>query len=129
MNIDDLTIGEARKLAAMFGGHESPPASAHPKSNEPIPVLIWTDKRGVIQGLTTDPDARPITLTNARMCLYWSKDVGGVFGLADIGPTIGCKISAIIPSAVFEGITGVARMSDQAIKAWASAPVQGRDNV
>lgn len=91
-----------------------------------IPVVVWTDKRGVIFGYTTDPHARPITLQNARMALYWSADVGGVFGLCDIGPTSGCNISATLPSADFEGVTGVARVSIEAEKAWLAAPISGR---
>ena len=90
------------------------------------PVLVWTDRRGVIFGYTKDEHARPIRLDRARMALYWSKDVGGVFGLAENGPTSGCKISAELPSATFEGVTGVASVSDAAVKAWTSAPVQGR---
>lgn len=124
MNIDNLTIGEAKKLASMFGG-----SGCAPKNDEyhdKIAVLVWTDKRGVIFGYTENYAARPIELTEARMCLYWSVDVGGVFGLAEIGPTQNCKISATLPMASFEGVTGVAKVSEKAEKAWLSAPVQGR---
>ena len=112
-------------IAALEG--DAPPAPPTHPMPACIPVLVWTDKRGVIFGYTNDPHARPITLERARMCLYWSADVGGVFGLAEIGPTAGCKISATLPSADFEGVTGVARLSDAAEKAWLAAPVQGRD--
>lgn len=92
-----------------------------------IPVVVWTDRRGVIFGYTTDVHARPITLTRARMCLYWPKSVGGVFGLCDIGPNAETRVSAPLPSADFEGVTGVARVSEAAEAAWNSAKVQGRD--
>lgn len=91
-----------------------------------IKVLVCTDKRGVVFGSTEDPTARPITLTDARMCLYWSEDVGGVFGLADIGPTDDCKISATAPSVTLEGVTAVFGVTEAAATAWTSAPVQGR---
>lgn len=94
---------------------------------EPRPVVVWTEYRGVIFGYTTDPTARPITLTSARMCLYWDKATGGVFGLCESGPTDGCQISATLPSADFEKVTGVASVTDAAVAAWVSAPVQGRD--
>lgn len=122
MNIDDMTYGELKAIAAMFGG-SAPKAAPH---SEPVAVVIWTDKRGVIFGYCADVTARPITLTNARMCLYWSASVGGVFGLCDIGPNAECTISAALPSAVFEGVTGVATVTAQAEAAWLAAKVQGR---
>lgn len=91
-----------------------------------INVVVCTDKRGVVFGTTENVAARPIVLANARMCLYWSEDVGGVFGLADIGPTGRCRISATAPSVILEGVTAVFGVTDAAAAAWAAAPVQGR---
>ena len=125
MNINDLTIGQARELSTLFGGAAASQTRSASLA-EPKPVVVWTDKRGVIFGYTTDPHARPITLTNARMCLYWSTEVGGVFGLCDRGPTGDCNISATLPEADFEGVTGVASVTTSAEEAWISAPVQGR---
>ena len=122
MNIDDMTYGQLKEIAATFA--QTVPNK--PTIHSPIPVVIWTDKRGVIFGYCTDTSARPITLTNARMCLYWPASVGGVFGLCDIGPNDESKISAVLPSAVFEGVTGVATVTAKAEEAWVSAKVQGR---
>ena len=122
MNIDDMTYGQLKEIAGMF----APAATQKPATHPPIPVVIWTDKRGVIFGYCTDTSARPITLTDARMCLYWPASVGGVFGLCDIGPNAESKISAVLPSAVFEGVTGVATVTQKAEEAWVSAKVQGR---
>ena len=124
MNIDDMTYGELKAIAAMF--QPKAPQHAFPASHPEIPVVIWTDKRGVIFGYCSDTSARPITLRNARMCLYWPSSVGGVFGLCDIGPNAESKISAVLPSAVFEGVTGVATVTADAEKAWNAAKVQGR---
>lgn len=123
MNINDLTIGQAKEIAAQFSGAV---ANAPSSDHAAIPVLVCTDKRGVVFGYTTNVDARPIRMTDARMCLYWSADVGGVFGLAEVGPTSGCKISATVPSITLEGVTAVFEVADAAQKAWVSAPVQGR---
>ena len=90
------------------------------------PVIVCTDKRGVVFGYTANIHARPIKLTKARMCLYWSADVGGIFGLAEKGPTKDCKISAVAPSITLEGVTAVFSVDAAAEKAWASAKVQGR---
>lgn len=118
MNIEKLK--QAIEIAKMIDDNPSPRLAA------PVPVVVWTDKRGVIFGYTEDPDARPIRLTNARMCLYWSEDVGGVFGLCDKGPSKDSNISATLPSATFEGVTGVANVTEAAEKAWLGAKVQGR---
>ena len=122
MNIDDMTYGQLKEIAGMFAQAVPTKPSAH----SPIPVVIWTDMRGVIFGYCTDTSARPITLINARMCLYWPSSVGGVFGLCDIGPNDESKISAVLPSAVVEGVTGVATVTKKAEEAWVSAKVQGR---
>jgi hypothetical protein len=70
-------------------------------------VIVCTDKRGVIFGYCSDTSARPILLTSARMCLYWSADVGGVFGLGEIGPNKNCKISAPLSTIALEGVTAI----------------------
>jgi len=124
MNIDDLTIGQAKMLAAQFNGLSGEPSES--ASHDLSPVLVCTEKRGVVFGYTTNAHARPIRVTNARMCLYWSANVGGVFGLAEKGPTASCKISAVAPALTLEGVTAVFEVDDVAVKAWKSAPVQGR---
>ncbi len=124
MNIDTLTIGEAKQLAAMFGTQA--PGTASKRTDALTHVVVCTDKRGVVFGATYDVAARPIMLQDARMCLYWSADVGGVFGLADVGPTKDCKVSAVVPLLTLEGVTCVMAMDDKAVKAWVNAKVQGR---
>lgn len=125
MDINDLTIGQAKELAAMFAGKRAVEQPA-PQTTEAQYVVVTTDKRGVVFGLTRDHTARPIILHDARMCLYWSADVGGVFGLAEKGPTKDCKISAAVPSITLEGVTAIMTVDPAAEKAWRSAKVQGR---
>jgi hypothetical protein len=126
MNIDHLTVAEVKQLAAMAAAFLGSPTPNVAGIHAERPVVIWTDKRGVIFGYTSDVHARPITLRNARMCLYWHSSVGGVFGLCDIGPNKESKISAVLPSATFEGVTGVSEVTEAAEKAWNAAKVQGR---
>lgn len=122
MDINDLTLGQAKELANLFGRTAQPVCAGHDK----IPVVVCTDKRAVVFGYTQDTSARPIKLTGARMCLYWSSDVGGVFGLGENGPTKDCKISAVSPAVELEGVTAIFTVDDKAEKAWVSAKVQGR---
>lgn len=125
MNIDDLTLGQLKAIKNMKCGDEKPKPETNGCS-QMIHVVVCTDKRGVVFGATTNPHARPIVLQDARMCLYWSKDVGGVFGLAENGPTKDCNISATLPTITLEGVTAVMTMDDKAVKAWVSAKVAGR---
>lgn len=101
-------------------------AASSTETTEPIPVVVCTDKRAVVFGYTTNPHADPIVLTGARMCLYWDKVTGGVFGLSENGPTTGCRISATSDRVTLTGITAVFDMTEKAVAAWSSAPVQGR---
>jgi len=118
---------DAKKLAAALKIVEAlEDGGSHDTSRTPVPVVVCTDKRAVVFGYTDNIEARPITLTGARMCLYWSKDVGGVFGLGEVGPNDECKISARLDNVVLEGVTAVFSVSDVAEAAWLSAPVQGR---
>jgi hypothetical protein len=124
MNIDNLTYGEIKAIAAMFAGNTT--VSEPAKSHEAIPVIVCTDKRGVVFGYCADTSARPIKLTSARMCIYWSADVGGVFGLGEKGPTKDCKVSATLPELIIEGVTAIFSVDPIAEKAWNTAKVQGR---
>ncbi len=124
MNIDDLTYGELKFIAAMFGG--ATPSQPAPAPHDVIPVVVCTDKRGVVFGYCQNTGARPIKLERARMCLYWSSDVGGVFGLGEKGPTKDCKISATLPTITLEGVTAIFSVDPVAEKAWNAAKIQGR---
>lgn len=132
MSIDNLTIGEAKAIAAMFNAMPAAPV-AHPvaTTHEPRKVLVCTDKRGVVFGACDNVHADPLTLTNARMCLRWSSQIGGVFGLAEKGPLDASEsgettISAPVGSVTLAGITAVFALSDAAIVAWEAAPIAGR---
>lgn len=124
MDIEDMKFGDIKKIAAMFSHTGETQGPATPKTRQA--VLVCTDKRGVVFGYTDNPTADPIALEGARMALYWSSDVGGVFGLADIGPTDDCKISATTKSVSLSGITAIFQVEPNAEKAWLEASVQGR---
>ena len=94
-----------------------------------VPVVVCTEKRGVFFGWAIDKDARPIKLTGMRMCLYWSENVGGVLGLAEVGPLSGCKISRqVTGESTIEFVTVVMEASADAAEAWKSFGIQGADN-
>ena len=84
-------------------------------------VIVTTAHRGVFFGYATDTDGDTITLSRARLCVYWSADVKGFMGLASGGPTRSCKIGP--PADItLRSITSVVECSPAAVKAWESAP-------
>jgi hypothetical protein len=128
MDLDNITIGDAKKIAALVNGLKcaDQPSGDAGCEGKPVPVIVCTDKRGVVFGYCSNTSARPVTLTQARMALYWSSDVGGVFGLGEKGPTKDCKISATLSSLTLEGVTAIFSVDPSAEKAWLAAKVQGR---
>jgi hypothetical protein len=116
--LDNLTIGEAKQLAAMFAGCNPVNITA---AGPERPVLVTTEYRGVFFGYATDTGGDTIKLRSARNCIYWSKAVKGFIGLCVTGPDEDCRIG---PAADIElrKITCVADVSPEAVKAWEAAP-------
>ena len=95
MNIDELTIGEAKALAAMFGANASAPP---PLNNGMIGkyVLVRCRDAGVHSGVLEATDGRACVLTEARRLWYWKVKGSGDFlnaiALAGVHPD--SKLSA-----------------------------------
>jgi hypothetical protein len=91
------------------------------KSTPERAVIITTAHRGVFFGYTKDTDGEQITLSRARLCLYWSSDVKGFMGLAANGPSKSCRIG---PAAdiTLRSITAVLEVTPDAIAKWEAAP-------
>jgi len=87
-------------------------------------VVVTTEHRGVFFGYVEDDTALPdkITLTDARMCVYWSEQVKGVLGLAATGPNDKCRIGTKVPRFTAWKITSVSECTPEAIEAWEQAP-------
>jgi len=69
MNIDNLTIKEAREIAAMFGGGKNAQASPHIGEY----CIIRTYASGVHAGILVDQQGRQVELQDARR--IWRFDV------------------------------------------------------
>jgi len=97
------------------------------KAQETVPVLVTTEYRGVFFGdvLATDPlDQETLTLRNVRNAIYWSSDVGGFAGLAETGPSAGCRIGATLTGPIhLHRVTSVAHCTLRAVQAWRDAEV------
>jgi len=84
-------------------------------------VLVTTEHRGVFFGYARETDGPTIKLRASRLCIYWSRDVRGLMGLASDGPSKDCRIG---PAADIElrAITAVAEVTPDAEGRWNAAP-------
>jgi len=73
MDINDLTIGQAKELAAMFGGDTAPP-SIHIGTK----CIIRTYASGVHFGTVASQSGRQVDLSNARRLWRWDAAPHGI---------------------------------------------------
>ena len=85
------------------------------------PVLVTTEYRGVFFGYAEDTSGDTIKLTGMRNCIYWDGKVGGFAGLAEFGPSKGCRIGATVDGELRK-VTAVIEVTKTATKAWEDAP-------
>ena len=69
MNINDLTIGQAKELAGMFGAVSSPAPVATQEVGRK--VIIRSRDAGVIYGEYAGNDGSTVLVTNARQLWKW----------------------------------------------------------
>ena len=86
MSIDNLTIGEAKELAALFGATEK---RLHPFTGENVIVAL---PHGFVFFGILQPD---MTLCKASNIRYWEKRDGGLPEFAKSGPKSNDKIDKL----------------------------------
>jgi len=87
VNINDLTIGQAKELAAAFGSTTQ--ASEHPIFNGPV-IAQFIGRFVFVCNL--EIRAGYCYLTNVRNVRYWAERENGLGGFADLGPISGDRI-------------------------------------
>ena len=96
------------------------------EENDQTPILVMTEHDGVFAGLFDgDPTADhkdQITVTEARICVYWASDMNGVLGLAQMGPSEECRISPAVEKLTIYDITAIAEITPEAWKRWKEEP-------
>ena len=86
-------------------------------------VLITTKHRGVFFGYASGERVNgTVTLRKARMCVYWSRAMRGVLGLASAGPDNECRISSAVDEIELNDVTAVVQCTPTATEKWESAP-------
>lgn len=73
MNLDDLTIGQAKELAALFGAKES---SVTFTSSIGKKCIVRTYASGVFYGVVARQDGRMVEMTECRRLWYWKAAKG-----------------------------------------------------
>jgi hypothetical protein len=102
MNINDLTLGQAKELAAMFGSAQT--QQSHPMIGKYVIARCYS--AGVHAGEVSSVDGENAILKNSRRLWSWkAKDGVALSGLAQNGPKSGeCKIDVINPEIYLTGV-------------------------
>jgi hypothetical protein len=93
------------------------------KTTKSRPVVVTTAHRGIFVGRTTDSgDAETITLTDARMVVYYSRETRSVLGIASRGVAPGSRVSPPVPRLKLRAVTAVIDATPEAERAWRTEP-------
>lgn len=106
MNIDELTIGEAKELACLFGKKEAPSAGINCCSLTGKKVIIRTQSAGVHYGELSEKNGKEVILKNSRRLWYWKTSNKGISlsEVANAGVTKDSKICAVVDFIWLEAI-------------------------
>jgi len=101
MNIDSLTFGELKQIAAMFQATRAAPASAHPFVGKYVIVRCYS--AGVHAGELVSQTGDQVVLKNSRRLWQWvAKSCVALSGLAINGLKSG-KVDTVLPELFLTG--------------------------
>lgn len=112
MNIDNLTFGELKQIAAMFQGQEVP------KTNAPHPfvgkyVIARCYAAGVHAGEVVSANGEEVILKDSRRLWSWkAKDGVALSGVAQTGIKSDSKIDKMNPFILLNGVCELIVCSD-----------------
>ena len=110
MNIEDLTIGEARSIAALFGSQKA--GTKHPATGRY--VIVRTYSAGVHAGVLQSSSGAEAHLVESRRIWSWSGALS-CSELAITGPSDG-KISVMVPDQSLVGVIEIIPATQEAEK-------------
>ena len=104
MNINDLTIGQAKELASMFGAaSQTTAATSHPFVGKYVIARCYS--AGVHAGEVVSVDGESVILKDSRRLWSWkAKDGVALSGVAQNGVQAGCNIDTINPEIYLTGV-------------------------
>lgn len=103
MKLDDLTIGEAKQLAAMFGT-QKPVATPHPFVGQYVIARCYS--AGVHAGEVVSVDGETVILKDSRRLWNWKANDGvALSGVAQHGLKAGSsKVDVVNPEIYLTGV-------------------------
>ena len=121
MNINDLTIGQARELAAMFANTTTPTTSPSAHWADERPVIVRSRDAGVQFGYLLGYEGSTVHLRDARQMWSWTAAEGGtLLDCATHGVKAG-KFSAAASRVIVIGACAIIDCTDKAVKTLESA--------
>jgi len=104
MNIDDLTVGQARQLAAMFAGQMASAPAPHPFIGKYC--IVRCTGAGVHAGEVVSVDDERVILRDSRRLWQWTaKGSVALSGVAQHGIKAGAsKVDALNPEIYLTGV-------------------------
>ncbi len=114
MNIDNLTFGELKQIAAMFSGAQAPSAQVNPMIGQYCIARCYS--AGVHAGEVVSVDGENVVLKNSRRLWSWkAKDGVALSGVAQSGLTADkSKVDMMNPTIYLTGVCELIPCSDQA---------------
>lgn len=103
MNINDLTIGQAKDLAAMFSGQSKQEESAHPFVGQYVIARCYA--AGVHAGFVVSVDGDNVILKDSTRLWSWkAKDGIALSGVAQHGIKSDSKLDVVNPLIYLTGV-------------------------
>lgn len=114
IDIDDLTIGQAKRLAAQFASEAKPALTDYGSDNRP--VIVRSRDAGVQFGYLDHFEGSTVYLKNARQMWSWTAAEGGtLLDCATHGVKAG-KFSTVAPAVIVIGACAIIDCTDKAVK-------------
>lgn len=103
MNLNDLTIGQAKELAALFGGAAPQAGAPHPFVGKYVIARCYS--AGVHAGTVVSVDGENVILADSRRLWNWqAKDGVALSGVAQHGIKSGSRLDVVNPSIYLTGV-------------------------
>ena len=122
MNIENMTYGELRKIAALFANVQAAPSTKpdHPFVGQFVIARCYA--AGVHAGEVVSVDGENVVLKDSYRLWTWKAKEGiALSGLAQSGLKPGCKIDTKNPLIYLTGVCELIPVSDNAVESFCGA--------
>lgn len=117
MNINDLTLGQLKEIAALVNSQIPQPVPTHPYPHPFVGkyVIARCYSAGVHSGTVVSVDGENVILKDSHRLWSWkAKDGVALSGVAQTGVQSGCKIDVVNPEIALTGVCELIPCSEAA---------------